>query len=64
MYYLYAISYFRLSGTHPFNADNSELGHQIMNEQLTFPQEVWGAVSAKGNFIVILSNKFDQTAAK
>lgn len=48
MYYLYTISQNRLSGTHPFDGDSDKIGAEIMNSELTFPDDVWRPISSRG----------------
>lgn len=37
-----------MSGTHPFDGDSDKLGGEIMNAELTFPDDVWRPVSSRG----------------
>ena len=48
------VMYYLLSGTHPFDGDNEDLGKEIINSELTFPDDVWRPISSKGIFLLIL----------
>ena len=45
------VMYYLLSGTHPFDGDGEDLGKDIINAELTFPDDVWRPVSSKGIFV-------------
>ncbi len=45
------VMYYLLSGTHPFDGDNEDLGKEIINAELTFPDDVWRPISSKGRFL-------------
>jgi serine/threonine protein kinase len=45
------LMYYLLSGTHPFEGDSEDLGMDIINAELTFPDDRWKPISSKGMYV-------------